>query len=445
MAKTLSGVRGWLVETAALYLRRRVLVVLLLGFSSGLPLLLSFSTLSAWMRESGVDLTTIGLFALVGTPYTLKFIWAPVMDSLKVPILGHLFGRRRGWLIFTQLCLMLSIILLGGTDPLASPALMAAMAVAVTFFSASQDIVVDAYRIETLPEEEQGAGAAAYTFGYRIGVLAAGAGALFLADVVGWFIAYLAMAGLMLVGLITVLASPEPQSGAEDRAAERRESRPVPGAILDWTKRAVVAPFSEFLLRRGALLILAFILFYKLGDAFLGTLTNPFYIDLGFTKTEIAQVTKVFGLVALLAGLFAGGALVKQMGLLKALLVCGVLQAVSNLVFVGQAVAGHDLWMLTVTIGVENFTGGMGTAAFVAYLSSLTNIAFTATQFALLSSFMAFGRTILSSGGGWVTDHIGWIGFFIASTAIAVPGLLLLLVLMRMFPPEPVSGGKQTS
>ncbi|WP_028466257.1 AmpG family muropeptide MFS transporter [Nisaea denitrificans] len=445
MAETLSGARGWLVETAALYLKRRVLVVLLLGFSSGLPLLLSFSTLSAWMRESGVDLTTIGLFALVGTPYTLKFIWAPVMDSLKVPILGHLFGRRRGWLIFTQLCLMLSITLLGGTDPLASPALMATMAVAVTFFSASQDIVVDAYRIETLPEEEQGAGAAAYTFGYRIGVLAAGAGALFLADAVGWFIAYLAMAGLMLVGLITVLASPEPKSGAEDEAAETREAKPAPGAILDWTKRAVVAPFSEFLLRRGALLILAFILFYKLGDAFLGTLTNPFYIDLGFTKTEIAQVTKVFGLVALLAGLFAGGALVKHMGLLKALLVCGILQAVSNLVFVGQAVAGHDLWILTVTIGVENFTGGMGTAAFVAYLSSLTNIAFTATQFALLSSFMAFGRTILSSGGGWVTDHIGWIGFFLASTAIAVPGLILLLVLMRMFPPEPVSGGKQAS
>ena len=446
MAEYRSSVRGWLVETAALYLRRRVLVVLLLGFSSGLPLLLSFSTLSAWMRESGVDLTTIGLFALVGTPYTLKFVWAPVMDSLKVPILGHLLGRRRGWLFFTQLCLMVSITLLGGTDPLASPVLMATMAVAVTFFSASQDIVVDAYRIETLPEEEQGAGAAAYTFGYRIGVLAAGAGALFLADAVGWFIAYLAMAGLMLVGMITVLVSPEPVSGVEsDATTDRRKLQPVFKAILEWVKQAVVAPFSEFLLRRGALLILAFILFYKLGDAFLGTLTNPFYIDLGFTKTEIAQVTKVFGLFALLAGLFAGGALVKQMGLLKALLVCGVLQAVSNLIFVAQAMAGHDLWMLTVTIGVENFTGGMGTAAFVAYLSSLTNIAFTATQFALLTSFMAFGRTILSSGGGWVTDHIGWIGFFLTSTVIAVPGLILLLVLMRMFPPNLASGGNTAS
>ena len=443
MAEAFSSVRRWLAETAALYLRRRVLVVLLLGFSSGLPLLLSFSTLSTWMRESGVDLTTIGLFALVGTPYTLKFIWAPVMDSLKVPILGNLLGRRRSWLFFTQLCLMVSIILLGGTDPLASPVLMATMAVAVTFFSASQDIVVDAYRIETLPEEEQGAGAASYIFGYRIGVLAAGAGALFLADAVGWFIAYLAMAGLMLVGMITVLVSPEPVSGVEAEEAERRKPQPVFDAILGWVKRAVVAPFSEFLLRRGALLILAFILFYKLGDAFLGTLTNPFYIDLGFTKTEIAQVTKVFGLFALLAGLFAGGALLKQMGLLKGLLVCGVLQAVSNLIFVAQAMAGHDLWMLTVTIGIENFTSGMGTAAFVAYLSSLTNIAFTATQFALLSSFMAFGRTILSSGGGWVTDHIGWIGFFFASTAIAVPGLILLLVLMRMFPSNLSSGGNQ--
>ena len=440
MAEALSGARGWLAETAALYLKRRILIVFLLGFSSGLPLLLSFSTLSAWMRESGVDLTTIGLFALVGTPYTLKFFWAPLMDSLRLPLLGRLFGRRRSWLILTQLALMLSIILLGGTDPVNNPGLMALMAVAVTFFSASQDIVIDAFRIESLPESEQGAGAAASTFGYRIGMLIAGAGALFLADAIGWFVAYLAMASLMLVGLGAVLVSPEPDASAEAEKQTRENE-----SAAEWAHRAIFTPFSEFLLRRGALLVLAFILFYKLGDAFLGTLTNPFYIDLGFTKTEIAQVTKVFGLVALLVGLFAGGALVKHMGLLKALLLCGVLQALSNLVFVGQAVAGHDIWMLTVTIGVENFTGGMGTAAFVAYLSSLTNVAFTATQYALLSSFMAFGRTILSSGGGWVTDHIGWIGFFIASTAIAVPGLILLLVLMRMFPPEPVSGGKPIS
>lgn len=436
MADTAAGARAWIGETAALYLKRRILVILLLGFSSGLPLLLSFSTLSAWMRESGVDLTTIGLFSLVGAPYTVKFLWAPVIDAVRLPVLGRLLGRRRSWMILTQIALMISITLLGATDPIANPALMAAMALAVTFWSASQDIVVDAYRIESLSEEEQGAGAAAYTFGYRIGVLAAGAGALFLADAIGWFTAYLGMAGLMLIGLVTALASPEPGMAPAD--TERRSA-------VEWARHAVVAPFSDFLLRRGAILILVFILLYKLGDAFLGTLTNPFYIDLGFTKTEIAQVTKVFGLVALLAGLFAGGALVKRLGLLKALLICGVLQALSNLIFVAQALAGHDVWMLTVTIGVENFTGGMGTAAFVAYLSSLTNVAFTATQFALLSSFMAFGRTVLSSGGGWLTDQIGWIGFFLASTAIALPGLILLLVLMRMFPPARPSAGAQAA
>ncbi|WP_226893583.1 AmpG family muropeptide MFS transporter [Nisaea sediminum] len=433
MLETARGIRDWAVETAALYLKRRVLVVLLLGFSSGLPLLLSFSTLSAWMRESGVDLTTIGVFALVGTPFTLKFLWAPLMDRLAVPLLGRLLGRRRAWLLTTQLLLMSAIVLMGATDPVATPWLMALFAVVVSFCAASQDIVVDAYRIESLSEDEQGAGAAAYTLGYRVGMLAAGAGALIVADQAGWFTAYLAMAGLVLVGIFTVLSSPEPETGVPE---------PKANTPAEWLRSAVYEPFAEFLTRRGALLILAFILLYKLGDAFLGTLTNPFYIDLGFSKTEIAEVTKLFGLVALLVGLFAGGALVKRLGLLKALLVSGVLQAASNLIFVAQALAGHDVWMLTVTIGVENFTGGMGTAAFVAYLSSLTNVAFTATQYALLSSFMAFGRTVLSSGAGAVTDHIGWIGFFIASTAIAVPGLILLLVLMRMFPPEKTGGAQ---
>ncbi|UUX52147.1 AmpG family muropeptide MFS transporter [Nisaea acidiphila] len=432
MADAAAGLRGWLAETAALYLKRRVLVVLLLGFSSGLPLLLSFSTLSAWMRESGVDLTTIAVFALVGTPFTLKFLWAPLMDRLAVPVLGRMLGRRRAWLLVTQLALMTAIVLMGATDPVATPWLMAFFAVIVSFCAASQDIVVDAFRIESLREDEQGAGAAAYTLGYRVGMLAAGAGALVVADQAGWFLAYLSMAALVLIGVFSALASPEPgDSPATDQP---------PQTPYEWLLSAVYEPFAEFLTRRGAVLILAFILLYKLGDAFLGTLTNPFYIDLGFSKTEIAQVTKLFGLVALLVGLFAGGALVKRLGLLKALLVSGVLQALSNLIFVAQALAGHDIWMLTATIGVENFTGGMGTAAFVAYLSSLTNVAFTATQYALLSSFMAFGRTVLSSGGGWITDHIGWIGFFLASTAIAVPGLILLLVLMRMFPPER-SGG----
>jgi PAT family beta-lactamase induction signal transducer AmpG len=420
-------------DTLTLYLRRRVVVVLLLGFSSGLPLLLSFSTLSAWMREVGVDLTAIGLFSLVGLPYTLKFVWAPVMDRLPLPPLTRLLGRRRGWMVATQLALIVTLAGLGTTDPLASPLLMALFGVLVAFFSASQDIVVDAYRIESLEETEQGAGAAAYVLGYRVGILAAGAGALLMADNLGWFEAYLAMAALMLVGLITILASPEPPA-PEIGALHGRDRVEK---TVNWLNEAVVAPFAEFLKRPWALLILLFILLYKLGDAFLGAMTNPFYIDVGFTKTEIAEVTKVFGLLALLAGLVVGGLMVRRIGLMWALLVCGVLQAASNLVFALQATVGNEVWMLVITIGVENATGGMGTAAFIAYLSRLTNVAFTATQYALLSSFMAFGRTVLSSPSGWAAEQLGWVQFFFASTAIAIPGLVLLLVLMRLFPPEP--------
>ena len=420
-------------DTLTLYLRRRVLVVLLLGFSSGLPLLLSFSTLSTWMREVGVDLTSIGLFSLVGLPYTVKFLWAPAMDRLPLPPLTRLLGRRRGWMVATQLMLIVTLIGLGTTNPIASPLMMALFGVLVALFSASQDIVVDAYRIESLEETEQGAGAAAYVLGYRVGILAAGAGALLLADSYGWFHAYLAMAALMLVGLATILLSPEPP--APDLPALSGE-RPAEKAAA-WFRDAVFAPFAEFLSRPWALLTLLFILLYKLGDAFLGAMTNPFYIDVGFTKTEIAEVTKVFGLFALLGGLVVGGVMVRRLGLMWALLICGVLQAASNLVFALQPTVGNEVWMLVITIGVENATGGMGTAAFIAYLSQLTNVAFTATQYALLSSFMAFGRTVLSSPSGWVAEQLGWVPFFVASTAIAVPGLALLLVLMRLFPPVP--------
>lgn len=430
---------GWTTavgDTLTLYFRRRILVVLLLGFSSGLPLLLSFSTLSTWMREVGVDLTSIGLFSLVGLPYTVKFLWAPMMDRLPLPPLTGWLGRRRGWMVATQLALIVTLLALGTTNPLSSPLLMALFGVLVAFFSASQDIVVDAYRIETLEETEQGAGAAAYVLGYRLGILAAGAGALLLADSLGWFPAYAAMAALMLVGLITILSNPEPVTAEPDALVG--VARPGAGALERaalWLSEAVVAPFVEFLKRPWAWLILLFILLYKLGDAFLGSMTNPFYIDVGFTKTEIAQVTKAFGLVALLAGLVVGGLMVRRLGMMWALLICGVLQAASNLVFAVQAMVGNELWMLMITIGVENATGGMGTAAFIAYLSRLTNVAFTATQYALLSSFMAFGRTVLASPSGWAAQQLGWIEFFVASTAIAVPGLLLLVVLMRLFPP----------
>jgi PAT family beta-lactamase induction signal transducer AmpG len=309
--------------------------------------------------------------------------------------------------------------------------LMAGFAVLVAFFSASQDIVIDAYRIETLEEDEQGIGAAAVTYGYRGGMLVAGAGALILADLWTWTHAYLAMAVLVLVGTVTILLSPEPP-GPDTGATEagKRERR----SFGQWLADFVVAPFLEFATRPGWLVILLFIVTFKLGDAFLSIMTNPFYIDLGFTKTEIAEVTKLFGLIALAVGLFIGGLLIRWTGLLNALLISGVLQAASNFVFAYQVVAGNDVGVLTITIAVENVTGGMGTAAFVAYLSSLTNTAFTATQYALLSAFMAFGRTLLSSPSGYLVDYVGWFDFFILSVGVAVPGLLLLLVLMRVYP-----------
>jgi PAT family beta-lactamase induction signal transducer AmpG len=421
----------WLLrESVAPYLNRRVIVVLLLGFASGLPLLLSFGTLSAWLREADVERSAIGLFSLVGLPYALKPLWAPLMDGLRLPILTDMLGRRRGWMVLSQGMLMLAIGGLALSNPGDAPFLMAGFAVLVAFFSASQDIVIDAYRIETLNEDEQGIGAAAVTYGYRAGMLVAGAGALILADMWTWTHAYLAMAILVLVGTVTILLSPEPPGPEGDAAPMSRKRR----TLGQWLADFVVAPFLEFATRPGWLVILLFIVTFKLGDAFLSIMTNPFYIDLGFTKTEIAEVTKLFGLIALAVGLFIGGLLIRWTGLLNALLISGVLQAASNFVFAYQVVAGNDVGVLTITIAVENVTGGMGTAAFVAYLSSLTNTAFTATQYALLSAFMAFGRTLLSSPSGYLVDFVGWFDFFILSVGVAVPGLILLLVLMRVYP-----------
>lgn len=421
----------WLLrESVAPYLNRRVIVVLLLGFASGLPLLLSFGTLSAWLREADVERSAIGLFSLVGLPYALKPLWAPLMDGLRLPILTDMLGRRRGWMVLSQGMLMLAIGGLALSNPGDAPFLMAGFAVLVAFFSASQDIVIDAYRIETLNEDEQGIGAAAVTYGYRAGMLVAGAGALILADMWTWTHAYLAMAILVLVGTVTILLSPEPPGPEGDAAPVSRKRR----TLGQWLADFVVAPFLEFATRPGWLVILLFIVTFKLGDAFLSIMTNPFYIDLGFTKTEIAEVTKLFGLIALAVGLFIGGLLIRWTGLLNALLISGVLQAASNFVFAYQVVAGNDVGVLTITIAVENVTGGMGTAAFVAYLSSLTNTAFTATQYALLSAFMAFGRTLLSSPSGYLVDFVGWFDFFILSVGVAVPGLILLLVLMRVYP-----------
>ncbi|BBK40288.1 MFS transporter [Allostella vacuolata] len=418
---------------AAIWREPRLASVLGLGFASGLPLPLTFGTLSFWLAESGVSRTAIGLFALVGTAYSLKFLWAPLVDSLPLPFLTRTFGRRRGWTLATQVALLIAIAALGLTDPAVDPAATAIAALAVAFLSATQDIVIDAYRIELLRPEEQGIGAAAIQWGYRGGMLAASAGALYAAAFGGWTVAYAVMACLMLVGVATVLLSPEPERPAE---AGTRQGAPAEG-VLAWVHRAVVAPFAEFAGRPGWLAILLFVVLYKLGDALAGVMANPFYVALGFTKIEVANVAKLFGVAATLAGLAVAGLIVYRWGVYRSLLVCGLLQAASNLTYVLQAWAGHDVWVLTLTILLENFTGGMGSAAFVAYLSGLCSLAFTATQYALLSSLAAVGRTTLSASGGWLADRLDWIPFFLATTAAAIPALLILLWLGRRFPIAP--------
>jgi PAT family beta-lactamase induction signal transducer AmpG len=407
----------------AIYREPRLLAILLMGFSSGLPLALTGATLGVWLAEAGLSLTAIGLFALVGTAYNFKFVWSPLIDRLPLPVLTRLLGRRRGWAIFIQVLLGLAILALGLADPRIDPWWTALGAVAVAFLSASQDIVLDAYRVELLEDREQAAGAAATQVGYRFGMLAAGAGALYLATFFGWQVTYAAMGALMAVGILTVLFTREP-AAAEAVAPTR------PG-IGGWIKDAVVAPFADFVTRPNWLLILVFVVLYKLGDALAGTVSSPFYIAMGFSKIEIANISKIFGVIATLVGVALGGVVTYRLGLLRGLMVCGILQALSNLMFAIQAMVGYDIPMLMITIATENITGGMGSAAFVAYLSSLCSVSYTATQYALLSSLAATARTMLSSSGGWLAQTLGWVPFFGFTVLAAIPGLLLLVWLSR--------------
>ena len=396
----------------------RLVAILFMGFASGLPLALTGSTLAIWLKESGVTLTAIGLFALVGIAYNVKFLWAPVVDRIAIPYLTRRLGRRRSWALVIETALVVALLVMGACDPVLDPWRVAAAAAAVAFLSASQDIVIDAYRVELLAASEQGAGAAATQTGYRIGMIASGAGALYIAGAFGWFAAYATMAALVLVGMIAVLMTREPLPPARRR-----------GDVL---RSAIIDPFTDFAQRNWWLAILIFVVLYKLGDALAGVMSNPFYITLGFSKEEIAGIAKVFGAGASIAGLAMGGILVLRLGVLPALLAAGVLQMLANLMYVVQLWAGHATGMLALTIAVENVTGGMGSAAFVAYLSRLCSPAYTATQYALLSALAATARTVLASSGGWFAQRLGWEPFFVAATAACLPGLLLLLWLMRV-------------
>jgi PAT family beta-lactamase induction signal transducer AmpG len=409
----------------AVYRDPRMALIAVMGFASGLPLALTLSTLSAWLAKDGVSRTAIGLFALVGLPYALKFLWSPLIDGLRLPWLGRCLGRRRSWMLAAQILVALAIAALGLTDPARTPWLTAALALAVAFLSATQDIVIDAWRVEILKAREQGAGAAAVQLGYRVGMLASGAGALYVADAFGFAAAYAVMALGMAIGMAATLLAHEPKAVGHATTPSRRRS------TGEWLRDHVVAPFSDFLRRPGWASVLLFIVLYKFGDAIAGVMSNPFFISIGFSLTAIASITKVFGIAATLAGALAGGVLVARAGIFRALLYCGILQLLSNLMFAVQAVVGADAWMLTVTIAAENFSGGMGTAAFVAYLSRLCSFDFTATQYALFSSLAAVGRTVLSSGGGWLADKLDWVWFFVASAACALPGLIVLIWFLR--------------
>ena len=409
-------VSGTWKQAVSVYFDTRIVIIFFLGFSSGLPLALTLGTLAIWLSRSGVDKTTIGLFSAVSLPYVFKFAWAPLVDQIRIPLLTRYLGRRRAWVIFTQIGLILTIALMGGVNPVENPGLLAILALAVAFCSASQDIVIDAYRVEILEENKLGAGAAAVVFGYRVGMLASGAGALYLAGSVNWGLVYLIMAGLIFIGIVTILIASEPKIPVIEKTT----------GILDWFRQAVITPFVDFMQRPGWIVILLFVILYKFGDSLVGVMTGPFLVETGFTDAEIANVGKIYGFAATMIGFAVGGIMIAKLGILNSLWVCGFLQLASNLLFVLQASVGHHTGVLALVIGFENLAGGMGTAAFVAYLSSLCNVKYTATQYALLSALMAAGRTFLSAPSGWFADILGWIPFFLLTTGAAIPGLLLL-------------------
>jgi len=386
----------------------RMVVALMMGFSCGLPLLLTITVLQAWMKEEGVDLTVIGMMALVGLPYTLKFLWAPFLDRFTLPFLG----RRRGWLLVAQVALLVSIAGLGSTDPGNSPWMVAFAAFLVTFFSASQDIVVDAYRREDLPDQELGLGSSLYVNGYRMGMLLASGGGLIMADSIPFSMVYLIMAACILPGVLTTLLAPEPE---------------ITLGTPKTVKEAALDPLVEYFSRQGAVWMLAFILLYKIGDTMASAMTTPFYLDIGFSKTEIGAIVKLFGFWATIAGTLAGGVLMLRLGINRSLWVFGFFQAISTACFALLARIGHSVAALSGVIAFENLSSGMGTAAYMAFMASITNKRFTATQYALLTSLMGVPRVLASAPTGFLAKNLGWASFFIACTLIAIPGMLLLL------------------
>jgi PAT family beta-lactamase induction signal transducer AmpG len=399
-----------------------MLITLLMGFSSGLPLLLTLRTLQGWMTDVGVDLKTIGFFALVGLPYSIKFLWSPIFDRFEV--FG--MGRRRGWLFASQLGLVATIAAFGFIDPKEQTLWVACLAFCISFFSASQDIVVDAYRRETLADEDLGLGSTFYIYGYRIAMWVAGGLTIILAGLIGWNQAYLAIAAVMSLSLVTTFWAPEPI---------------INSATPKTLKAAVIDPFIDFLNRNGALYILAFIVLYKVGETMAGSMLTPFYFKLGYSKIEIGTIAKSFSVPITLIGSFIGGVVVHKRGIIFSLWTFGVAQTVSTLMIAGLTLFEKNLWVLGSIIGIEDFTTSMASAAFVAFMASMTNKKFSATQYALLSSLMGVPRVILSAPTGYLAESFGWMGFFIFCSIVTIPGLLIIPVMAKLHRSSAASSG----
>jgi PAT family beta-lactamase induction signal transducer AmpG len=443
------AVTSW-KDALLVYTRKPVLVISLLGFSAGLPFLLVFSTLTAWLRDDGVEKTAIGFFAWVGLTYSIKFLWAPVVDRLSLPILTHLLGQRRSWILLGQLGICAGLALMSVLSPQESLLYIALAAVLVAFSSSTQDVALDAFRIESAPDEEQGALSAGYIFGYRVALLVSGAGAFYIADMADWSVAYLSMAGLVGIAVLATLWADEPTHRTPEE--QRRMDSEMVDAVMQrpmhlssrpfWQRHllgAVICPFLEFFRRYGhfALVVLVFIGVFRLSDIAMGIMANPFYLDMGYSKSEIASVAKIFGFFMTIAGSALCGILVVKWGIFRPLLIGAVLVASTNLLFAllsqMQAAAGQtpDIFWLGCVISADNLSGGIASTAFVAYLSSLTNRSYTATQYALFSSLMTLPGKFISGFSGWVVDTSGYTEFFIIAAGLGLPAILLVFVLKR--------------
>ncbi len=399
------------------YLKPKFIGIFILSIISGLPLALAASTLTTMLTELKLDFSTIGLFALAGLPYSFKYLWAPLVDNINLPLLGK-FGRRKSWIFLCVILVSLSIFHISLLDPVNELFLVALTAFAIAFFSVTYDIVFDAFRIESLTKEEQAAGVSTTVLGYRLGMLVSSAGSLYLASFYGWSFTYKFMSILLLVAIPTVLFLKEPTS---------YKTKIQTLSFKLWMKTSYLEPLSDFFERiPQAWKVLLFIALFKLGDAYAGMMTNPFLISLGFSKIEIANIVKGIGTVATLFGIFCGGLLASKVNIHRCLFLTLILQSASNLLFIVQLYAGHNDLVLMPVIFIENFVGGVGTCIFMAYLASLCNIKFTATQYALLSSFALLGRTVISGTGGFVVDIVGWQGFFIISALMSLPALFLI-------------------